>query len=230
METFPFIQGEISPSLPGAVSAWHNPGLAGSTPGAVALPHTCHAGTAPGSMANARRRLREAINAASSINSNRPGRWYAPFILFQLPKQLAAKEIPRWPGKPQECQRRALDDWITLVLRYCYPLLSLASADRYDFFASLNTESLRQFACFKVSFPEGSLFLSLSPLSVCDILRFFIFLFAHWCKPLCTAATFKILPQPLLPSLCLWPTLHSIIQPRNWVWITRQKLGFNSFF
>lgn len=106
MVTFPFIQENISKS-PRHCVCLTQPGLAGSTPRAAAFPHT---GTVLASVANACRRLRDAINVASSITSHRPGRWCSLSILFQLPKQLAVKEIPHWPGKPQE--RR----WHTLAV------------------------------------------------------------------------------------------------------------------
>lgn len=107
METFPFIQENISKSSRHCL-CFTQPGLAGYMPRAAALPHTCHSSTVPGSVANTRCHLRDAINIASSITSDRPGRWCPLFILFQLPKQLAVKEIPRWSGKPQKQRQHTL--------------------------------------------------------------------------------------------------------------------------
>lgn len=107
--------------------------------------------------------------------------------------------------------------WITLVLGFCYLLLSLASADRYDFFVSLNTESLGYFACleFQSLFSKGhSFLLATLCLWYSEVLGWFFLLFM---QTIYTAAAFEIFPLPPFPLLCLWAALHSVIQPRKWV-------------
>lgn len=49
-----------------------------------------------------------------------------------------------------EIKDKIKPELITLFLKYCYSLLSLASTDREDFFISLNSENLGQFAFLKV--------------------------------------------------------------------------------
>lgn len=254
-------------------------------PRAAALSQTCHSSSVLGSEANARYHTHCAINAASSFTS----RSCSLLILFQLPKRLAAEDIPR-PGKPwQQWQWQHVLDvsslscstawsngnqaawaeavwlfevgnaghlglarrlsgfqdsklfvlikfcmwkkkkqlpeiisdselqslkasfpnnekiyanikeirwWNCLGLRYFYPLLSLPSADRYVF---LNTESLRQFVCLESLSPFQRALLSLSPLSVYDILKMF---FASWCR-LYSLLLREIFPQLPLSLLCL---------------------------